>query len=121
MKLALASIALVLAVPAMAQSAPPEGPPRPMSLQQTTAMKCSAAFALASAAQARGQGRDWPSILPRGREFMVRAAAQVMDETGRTREQIAAEMADHARVLSQPGALASAMPPCLLLLDASGL
>ncbi len=113
--------ALLAAVPAAAQTAPEQGPPPPLSLQQTTALRCSAAFAIGAAAQARGKGAQWPALLPRGREFLVRVSAQVMDETGRTRDQVAAELTGQAKALGEPGALAAAMPPCLLLLDASGL
>ena len=115
------ALALLLAAPASAQSAPEPGSPAPLTLQQSTALKCSAAFALGAAMQARGQGKEWGALLPSGREFMVRASAQIMDDTGRTRDQVAAELTEQARQLGEPGALAEAMPPCLLLLDASGL
>jgi hypothetical protein len=115
------ALALLLSAPAVAQTAPEQGPPAPLSLQQSTALKCSAAFALGAAMQARGQGKEWAPLLPRGREFMVRTSAQIMDDTGRTRDQVAAELTEQARQLGEPGALAAAMPPCLLLLDASGL
>lgn len=120
-----APLVLLLAAPATAQpaSAPgaPSASPKALTLQQSTALKCSTAFALAAAAQARGDGKQWPAIMPRGREYMVRAAAQVMDETGLDRPRLAAEMTAQAKNLAGPGELAVAMPPCLLLLDASGL
>lgn len=115
------ALALILSAPATAQTAPEQGPPALLSLQQSTALKCSAAFALGAAMQARGEGREWGPLLPRGREFMVRTSAQVMDDSGRTRDQVAAELTEQARLLGKPGALAAVMPPCLLLLDASGL
>lgn len=121
MTLRLLPLAVLAATPAAAQIAPEQGPPGPLSLQQSTALRCSAAFALGAAMQSRGEGADWPALAPRGREFMVRASAQVMDETGRTREQVAAELTGQAKSLAEPGALAAAMPPCLLLLAASGL
>lgn len=114
-------LAVLFAVPAATEVAPEQGPPVALSLQQSTALKCSAAFALAAGMQARGQGGEWPALAERGREFLVQVSAQVMDETGRTREQVAAELTGHAKALGEPGALAAAMPPCLLLLDASGL
>ena len=114
-------LVLLGAVPAAAQVAPEQGPPGPLSLQQSTALKCSAAFALGAAMQARGEGSEWPRLAERGREFFVRASAQIMDETGRTRDQVAAELSGKAKQLGEPGALAAAMGPCLLLLDASGL
>jgi hypothetical protein len=112
-----APLALLLAPPASAQA--PE--PAPLNLQQASALKCSAAFALGAAAQARGEGAQWPALSARGREFFVRASAQIMDETGWSRDLVALKLAEQAKALGQPGALAAAMPPCLLLLDASGL
>lgn len=122
MTIRLAPLALLLAAPALAQApAPEQGPPGALSLQQSTALKCSAAFAIGAAMQARGEGSEWPALAQRGREFFVRVSAQIMDETGRTRDQVAAELTGQAKSLGEPGALAAAMPPCLLLLDASGL
>ncbi len=80
----LTMLALFAAAPMAAQPAPDQTARAPLSLQQSTALKCSAAFALGAGMQARGQGAEWPA-------------------------------------LGEPGALAAAMPPCLLLLDASGL
>lgn len=111
-------LALLFAAPAVAQE---QSPPKPLSLQQASALKCSAAFAIGATMQARGQGIEWPALGQRGREFFVRASAQIMDETGRTRDQVAAELSGHAKQLGEPGALAAAMGPCLLLLGASGL
>lgn len=119
-RIAIAAASLFLAVPASAQSAPVE--PTPLSLQQSTALRCSAAFALGAALQNRGEATTWPPLAARGREFFVRTSAQVMDETGRTREAVASSLAEYARPLAADrGTLDAAMPPCLLLLDASGL
>ncbi|GGD86131.1 hypothetical protein GCM10011515_02200 [Tsuneonella deserti] len=116
----LAPFALLLAGPALAQDAPPE--PAPLTLQQAGALRCSAAFALGAAAQARGEATGWPPLASRGREFMVRASAAVMDETGRSRDAVANTITQNARALSDDRtALAAAMPACLVLLDASGL
>lgn len=117
MTLRLALAALALSAPAGAQ----ETPLKPLSLEQQTALKCSAAFALGATLQQRGQGGDWPPLAERGREFFVRAMAQLMDDTGRTREVVAEAVAVQARQLGDRGALDAAMSPCLLLLDASGL
>lgn len=118
-----ASLAFLAAAPAVAQAPAPEPAPEPapLTLQQSTALKCSAAFALGAAAQARGDGREWPALAGRGREFLVRTSAQVMDETGRSRDRVALELTDRARILTEPGKLAATMPPCLLLLDVSGV
>jgi hypothetical protein len=120
-RIAIAAAAL-LAAPSLAQEAgPPQGPAKPLSIQQQAALKCSAAFALGAAAQARGDATRWPELGLRGREFFVRTSAAIMDETGRSRDQVAAELGEQARVLARDRALAAAMPPCLLLLDASGI
>lgn len=117
MTLRFAPLAFLLAGPAMGQA--PE--PRPLTLQQAAALKCSAAFALGAAAQARGEGRQWPALAERGREFLVRTSAAIMDQTGRSRDRVALELTEQARTLADPAALAAAMGPCLLLLDASGI
>ena len=116
----LAPLALLLAAPAAAAPTLP-APVKPLTMQQETALKCSAAFAIGATMQARGEGREWPALMPRGREFFVRVSARLMDDTGRTRDQVAAELTAQARTLADPAALAAAMPPCLLLLDASGV
>ena len=115
--------AALVSLSAYAQT-PPEAAapePAPLTLQQSTALRCSAAFALGAAAQARGEGREWPALALRGREFLVRSSAQIMDQTGRSRDRVALELTDQARALTEPGKLAATMTPCLLLLDASGL
>lgn len=118
----LLAAAVLLSAPALAQeTAPVEGPAKALSIQQQAALKCSAAFALGAAAQARGEATAWPELAQRGREFFVRTSAAIMDETGRSRDQVAAEISEQARVLVRPGAIEAAMPPCLLLLDASGI
>ena len=120
-RFALATI-LLAAVPAAAQdAAPEEGPAAPLTLQQQAALKCSSAFALGAVEQAGGRHATWPPLAERGREFFVRTSAAIMDETGWTRDQVAAELTAQARVLKRPGELEAAMPPCLMLLDASGL
>lgn len=112
---------LCAAAPLAAQPASAAPEPAPLSLQQASAVKCSAAFALGAAAQARGQGAEWPPLAERGREFLVRSSAQIMDEMGWSRDLVALKIKDQAAGLAEPAALRAAMGPCLLLLDASGL
>ncbi len=112
---------LCAAAPLAAQPTATAPEPAPLSLQQASAVKCSAAFALGAAAQARGQGAEWPPLAERGREFLVRSSAQIMDEMGWSRDLVALKIRDQAAVLTEPGTLKTAMPPCLLLLEASGL
>lgn len=116
--LRLVSLALFVAAPSAAQSAPE---PAPLSLQQASALKCSAAFALGAAAQARGEAAEWPPLAGRGREFLVRSSARIMDEAGWSRDLVALKLKEQAAALAEPASLRSAMGPCLLLLDASGL
>jgi hypothetical protein len=117
MKLRLAPLVLLLAAPAAAT--PPE--PAPLNLQQATALKCSAAFAIVAASQARGGGAQWPALAASGREFFVRTSARIMDEMGWSRDLVALKLGEQAKELGKPGALEAAMPPCMLLLDASGI
>jgi hypothetical protein len=114
---ALASVPLLAAAAAAAQGA---APPQ-LSLEQQAAVRCSAAFAIGASLQQRGQGSEWPQLAQRGREFFVRVSAQLMDDTGRSREQVAADLAEQARQLSDPAALKATMPACLIMLDASGI
>lgn len=116
-----AAAALAGLVPAAAQAQQPAAPE--LTIQQKTALRCSTAFALVAEGQARGDPAmaDYPPLGERGREFFVRSSAQLMDETGMSREAVAALLAAEIEALREPGALDGVMPPCLLLLDASGL
>ena len=58
------------------------------------------------------------NLAERGREFFVRASAQVMDEAGLDREQISAALSAEAQDLWDSGSLAEVMPVCLGLLPA---
>lgn len=89
-------------------------PPPALTLEQSTALKCGVAFAMADGAS--------PELRTRGREFFVRSAARIMDETGAGRDAIAALVAAQEDELRQdPDRIVAMMPVCLLLLDASGL
>ena len=73
----------------------------------------------------RNAGREgyseYPDMEVRGKEFFVRAAAQVMDETGMSRDQVETAIYAQVDALSDPQVLTDVMPGCLLLLDASGI
>ena len=86
-------------------------------------LRCSAAFAIIARQQAdgRAEAKRYPPMDPRGREFFVRASAQVMDQAKMTREQVQAVLQAEAQGLSAPGRIDAIMPACLLSLDASGL
>lgn len=115
-----AALPLVAAVPAVAQgsAAPPQ-----LTLEQSTALRCSAAFAIVAADQAAGDAKalEFPPMAQRGREFFVRASAQLMDEAGVTRTDVAALLQAEAQRQRYTGTTAEIMPACLLLLDASGI
>ena len=120
--------AALLAAPVTAQDAPParapsaSPAPAALSLHQRTMLRCSAAFAMLSARQAAGQATPGaPDLGTRGREFFVRASAQVMDETHADRAAIAAALKGEAQGLVGTGRLEAVLPPCLIMLDASGL
>lgn len=119
----LSAIAVAAMLPFSAAAAAPRKEQLRLTLQQQTALRCSAAFAIATDAQARGgPGADgYPPLAERGREFFVRSAAQLMDERNLTREQIADLIQERAQALWDENAIESSMPGCLLLLDASGL
>lgn len=113
-----------LAAPLAAQTAlPAEGaaPQVKLSLQQSAAVRCSAAFALGAGLQKAGKGKDWPPLAERGREFFVRASAQLMDETGMTRDAVGDLVQRTASDLAEGDTLSKTMPACLSMLDSSGL
>ena len=116
-KLATITIILAASAPVAAQGG------FQLSLEQQTALRCSAAFAIVADGQARGNSEAvrYPPLGKRGREFFVRASAQLMDETGMDREDVAALLSAEAQKLWDEGRIDDVMPACLLLLDASGL
>lgn len=118
MKLA-AILALLAAAPLAAQPAPTPS----LTIEQRTGLRCAAAFAVTAQAQARGdaEARSLPALGTRGREFFVRFSAQLMDDTGLTRDAVAALLTAEAQALGAQGSVREVMPACLLLLDASGV
>lgn len=115
----LAALTLIFAAPLLAQDVP--APLPPLTIAQQTSLRCSAAFAMVAAGQAKGEADtlSYPSLAKRGREYFVRVAARVMDETGATREQLQALMLGEAAAIRAEGpkSLSALMPPCLMLLD----
>jgi len=102
---------LLAAAPAAAAS-------RPLAADEQMGLTCSAAFALVAAGQARGDAAmaHYPPMAGRGREFFVRLAAQLMDDTGLDRQAIAAALEARAASLRRTG-VAEVMPACLAALD----
>ncbi|GAB5348280.1 hypothetical protein [Alteriqipengyuania sp. 357] len=95
----------------------------PLSAQQEGALRCAAAFALVAERQRAGDedALAYPPMVERGREFFVQVGARLMDDAGLTREAMAARMRAEADTILAEKSLDEIMPPCLLLLDASGL
>jgi len=104
----------VLAVPALA------APPRALTADEHGALRCAAAFAMVSAAQARGdaEARKFPPLAQRGREFFVRLGAQLMDAAGLDEAGVKAAAQAEASDLRRSGGPQLAMPFCLRVLDA---
>ncbi|MEW4448938.1 hypothetical protein [Qipengyuania sp. JC766] len=112
----------ILAVPVLALSAPSAAQPA-LDLEQQTALRCSAAFAIVAEMQARGEpaAAEYPQLGTRGREFFVRTSARLMDQAGLTRAQVTALLTREAEGLRTNDNLDEVMPACLLLLEASGI
>ncbi|MBS0481786.1 MAG: hypothetical protein JSR96_06450 [Proteobacteria bacterium] len=122
----LAPLVLVAACAATALAAQPAPDLPKLDLEQETAVRCGAAFAIVSSEQARATplGARWPALGTRGREFFVRTGARLMDETGATRPQVQALFASAAGDLradpaALPARLDSLRDPCMALLDLS--
>ncbi len=117
------SAILAVTLQAAPVAAPSPDTPPALSLEQRTALRCAAAFALGAEAQARGdaQAIALPPLAARGREYFVRLSARIMDDTGLPRDAIAAALKAEAEQLVRTGERHSAVPPCLVLLDAAGL
>lgn len=107
------------------QAAPAQTITEPVAIAQENraVLRCSAAFAMIANRQAQGEAdaRQWPDLGTRGREFFVRAMAQLMDATGLDRAGIAQLAGAEAKALSAKGAADKIMPSCLLMLEGSGL
>lgn len=101
--------------------------PSALSVDQETALRCSASFAIIAAEQARGT--QWASAFPllqqRGKEYFVRTGARLMDETGMSRaavqalvqRQALAVRSDMAKARDPATVFAGTMPLCLNLLE----
>lgn len=125
MKLKRAPLTLPLALlvlPAFA-AAQPAPTAHPLSLENQTALRCAAAFAIVADGQARGKkdALAYPALDQRGREFFVRSSARVMDDTGMDRAAVAAALQAEAQDLRVNDKIDQIMPACLLLLEASGV
>jgi len=115
-----------MALAGSAQAASPAPLPK-LNLQQETALRCSAVFALVSGEQARNApvSAALPKLDGRAREYFVVTTARLMDETGASRDGVAAltrsrfiQVRDELTKAKDPVAARRAMlTPCLSLLD----
>ena len=90
---------------------------------QATALRCGVVFALGARLQAEGDpaAAGWPKLESRGKVFFVRVTAQLIDDTGASRQAVSALAMRYIPALQAKGAMSAAMPACLPLLTASGL
>ena len=115
-------IALAIATTPVADADTDSTAPK-ISLEDRSLLRCAAAFALITRAQDAGveEALKWPQLDEQGREFFVRALAQVMDQTGLDRSGIARITEAEAMEIHQSGNLDKIMPACLVMLQSSGL
>lgn len=115
-----ASLCILIAAPAFAQQGDAASK---LTLEDKTLMRCSAAFAMVAWQQddKAPDGKKYPPLNERGREYFVRAMAEIMDDTGVDRAGITELLRAQMVELAKPGKLDEAMPPCLLSLESTGL
>lgn len=108
---------------ALILAAAPAGPDPALTPPQAQALRCGVVFALGARMQAEGdaEAAGWPPLVTRGKEYFVRVTAKLMDETGASREALAALATREVAPLQAEGAMTGAMAACLPLLEASGL
>ena len=89
-----------------------------LNLEQRMLLRCSAAFALVVHKQAAGDAaaQQYPDLSEHGREFFIRASAQVMDETGLSRDVLAEALRIEAQDLTTTDAVDQVMPVCLTII-----
>lgn len=111
----------LIAAAALAAQAVPAAPA--LSQDDRALLRCAAAFAMVAEGQANGNAaaKKWPPVEARGREFFVRALAQLMDATGLDRGGISQLVSAEAQGLWDRGEVDKVMPACLVMLDASGV
>lgn len=119
MKLLFAPLALLVS-PALCAA---QDAAAPLNLEDRTALRCAAAFAIVANGQKRGNADAlaYPALGERGREFLVRTSARIMDDTRMDRTAVAAVLKAEAQDLWDKGETDQIMPACLLMLEASGL
>ena len=120
---------LLLAITTTAQATTPAPLPQPapdysrLTEDHKAALRCAAAFAVVASEQQRGEkaALGYPPLTWRGKEYFVRVAAQVMDQTGLARDAVrgllvqdVAEMQQQAGAIADPdGEIKLVIRPCL--------
>jgi hypothetical protein len=109
---------LLAAALALQSAAPPA-----LSQEDRALLRCAAAFAVVSNRQTNGDrgAQQWPVLGTRGREFFVRAMAQLMDTSGLDRDGITALVSTETKTMVAKGEVDQVMPTCLSMLEASGI
>ena len=96
-----------------------------MSLEQRSAFRCGILFGLVASGQANGVEKyaGFPPLEERGKEFFVRTTAQLMDDERFTRPVVSEYMRRDVVEIFAEGdeGVAKRMPPCLLMLETSGI
>ena len=109
-------------IAALTMAAAPAGAQPVLTPPQSAALRCGVVFALGAQMQADRNpvAAGWPPLAARGKDYFVRALAQLMDDTGASRETLAAMATREVPALKEERAITAAMPACLALLEASG-
>lgn len=112
-----AALFAAIASPAAAQGV------APLSLEDKTLVRCSAAFAMAAKLDGQGDASlgAIPDLHTRGREYFVQAMAALMDKRQLGRDAVVALLEEQVAELSVGDTLARAMPACLVSLETSKL
>jgi len=126
------TLPLILIAPLLAalQAAPPADRAAPttledLSLEQAASLRCAVAFAYVSSWQDDDdpRGADFPAMEEQGgREFFVRALAQLMDDRGLDRRGVFDLVALQTEAFKQDEAqIGQIMPACLMMKRSAGL
>ena len=113
----------------LAVSQPAASPPVPLDQMQRRDLSCVAVLAIVASEQERGMesALDYPLLSERGAAYAAMVGQRIMDDTGRTKEQVrddilaaVAEQQTMAQDADEPDELVrSEMATCLPLLDAA--
>jgi len=113
----------------LAVSQPAASPPVPLDQMQRRDLSCVAVLAIIASEQERGidSALDYPLLSERGATYAAMVGQRIMDDTGRTKEQVrddilaaVAEQQTMAQGAAEPDKLVrSEMATCLPLLDAA--